>query len=59
LISKLKKENANVEVIMTKAATEFITPLTFQTMSQNRVHFDMFGLVNEMEVEHISLAKKS
>lgn len=59
LISKLKKENANVEVIMTKAATEFITPLTFQTMSQNRVHFDMFGLVNEMEVEHISLAKKA
>lgn len=59
LISKLKKENANVEVIMTKAATEFIAPLTFQTMSQNRVHFDMFGLVNEMEVEHISLAKKA
>lgn len=59
LISKLKKENANIEVIMTKAATEFITPLTFQTMSQNRVHFDMFGLVNEMEVEHISLAKKA
>ncbi len=59
LISKLKKENANIEVIMTKAATEFITPLTFQTMSQNKVHFDMFGLVNEMEIEHISLAKKA
>lgn len=59
LISKLKKENSNIEVIMTKAATEFITPLTFQTMSQNKVHFDMFGLVNEMEIEHISLAKKA
>ncbi|TFZ39569.1 bifunctional phosphopantothenoylcysteine decarboxylase/phosphopantothenate--cysteine ligase CoaBC [Soehngenia longivitae] len=59
LISKLKKENANIEVIVTKAATEFITPLTFQTMSQNKVHFDMFGLVNEMEIEHISLAKKA
>lgn len=59
LISKLKKENANVEVIMTKGATEFITPLSFQTMSQSRVHFDMFGLVDEMQVEHISLAKKA
>lgn len=59
LISKLKKEGSNVEVIMTKAATEFVTPLAFQTMSQSRVHYDMFGLVNEMEVEHISLAKKA
>ena len=59
LISKLKKESSNVEVIMTKAATEFVAPLTFQTMSQSKVHYDMFGLVNEMEVEHISLAKKA
>ncbi len=59
LISKLKKLDANVDVIMTDSAREFITPLTFQTMAQSKVHFDMFGLVNEMDVEHISLAKKA
>src|SRR5690554_5226816 len=59
LISKLKKLEANVDVIMTESAREFVTPLTFQTMAQSKVHFDMFGLVNEMDVEHISLAKKA
>jgi len=57
LISKLKKLDANVDVIMTDSAREFVSPLTFQTMAQSKVHFDMFGLVNEIDVEHISLAK--
>lgn len=59
LVSRLVKQSANVEVIMTKAAEEFVTPLTFQTMSQNQVHTEMFGLVSHFDVEHVSLAKKA
>lgn len=58
LVSKLKKKGAKVEVIMTKAATEFITPLTFQTMSENVVHTEMFHILDHTDVEHISLAQK-
>ncbi|MGM0395800.1 MAG: bifunctional phosphopantothenoylcysteine decarboxylase/phosphopantothenate--cysteine ligase CoaBC [Bacillota bacterium] len=58
LVSRLIKAGAKVEVVMTKGATEFVSPLTFQTMSQSKVHFDLFGLENYMEVEHISLAQK-
>ncbi|MFA7532827.1 MAG: flavoprotein, partial [Tissierellaceae bacterium] len=43
LVSRLKKQNANVEVIMTEGAAEFVTPLTFQTMSGNIVHTKMFN----------------
>lgn len=59
LVSKLKKQNANVEVIMTDAATEFVNPLTFQTMSNNPVHTSMFNKIDKFDVEHISLAKKA
>lgn len=59
LVSKLKKQDANVEVIMTKAATEFVNPLTFQTMSNNPVHTSMFNKIDKFDVEHISLAKKA
>lgn len=59
LVSRLKKQNANVEVIMTDAATEFVNPLTFQTMSNNPVHTSMFNKIDKFDVEHISLAKKA
>lgn len=59
LVSKLKKKSASLDVIMTDSATKFVTPLTFQTMAQTEVHTQMFGLVNEMEVEHISLAQRA
>ncbi len=59
LISKLKKIGAKVEVIMTEAATEFIDPLSFQTMSENIVHTKMFNRLNHFDVEHISLAQKA
>lgn len=59
LVSKLVKQHANVEVIMTEAATKFVSPLTFQTMSVNKVHTEMFGLVSHFDVEHISLAQKA
>lgn len=59
LVSKLTKQHANVDVIMTEGAAEFVTPLTFQTMSQNQVHTQMFGLITNFDVEHISLAQKA
>ena len=58
LVSKLKKTGVNVHVIMTKSATEFVAPLTFQTLSQNYVVEDMFESPKTWDVEHISLAKK-
>lgn len=59
LVSRLKKQGASVEVIMTEAAEEFVDPLTFQTMSLNPVHTDMFREIEKYDVEHISLAQKS
>lgn len=57
LVSLLKKKGANVKVVMTEHATKFVTPLTFQTMSENPVYVDMFQCLDNMEVEHIALAK--
>lgn len=59
LVSRLKKLHANVEVVMTEGATEFVTPLTFQTMSGNVVHREMFSEITSYDVEHISLAQKA
>lgn len=59
VINKLKKEGANINVIMTKSACEFITPLTLQTLSKNMVVTDMFQELSTWEVEHISLATKA
>jgi len=59
LTSRLKKLDANVDVIMTKSATEFVTPLTFQSLSLNQVVTDMFEKPRYWEIEHISLAKKA
>lgn len=59
LVRALKKNGAQVHVMMTKSACEFVTPLTFQTLSQNFVVSDMFGEPHTWEVEHISLAKKA
>ena len=42
---------------MTEGSTKFVTPLTFQTMSNQVVHVDMFDQLNNMDVEHIALAK--
>lgn len=59
VVSRLKKLNADVHVIMTKSACEFVGPLTFQTLSQNYVVSDMFEDPKTWEVEHIELAKKA
>ena len=59
IVSYLKREGANVDVIMTKNACEFITPLTLETLSGNKVVIDMFNSPDYMDVKHISLAKKT
>lgn len=59
IVSKLRKEDINVNVIMTKHAAEFVSALTFQSLSQNSVAVDMFDQVENWDIEHISLAKKA
>ena len=59
IVSALKKLGADVHVVMTKAACEFVKPLTFETLSKNRVVCDMFDTDREWNVEHISLAQKA
>ena len=59
IVSYLKNEGANVEIIMTKNACEFITPLTLETLSGNKVITDMFEKRDFIDVKHISLAKKA
>ena len=58
LVSDLGKMNFDVHVIMTKNACEFIAPLTFETLSHNRVSVDTFDKNYLYDVNHISLAKK-
>ncbi len=59
IVSRLKKLGAEVYVIMTKAATEFVKPLTFQSISHNPVVTEMFGKAQYWDVEHISLADRA
>lgn len=59
IVSKLKKLDLDVHVIMTKSACEFVAPMTFQTLSQNFAITDMFEEPKTWDVEHISLAKKA
>ena len=59
IVSCLKELGAEVFVIMTKSATHFVTPLTFQTLSGNRVYLNLFDLPEEWELEHISLAERA
>lgn len=59
LLRLLVKAGAGVHVIMTRAATEFVAPLTFQTLSGNPVHTELFNLMAEQEIGHISLADRA
>lgn len=59
LLRLLTKAGADVHVIMTRAAQEFIAPLTFQTLSANPVHTELFNLISEREIGHISLADRA
>jgi phosphopantothenoylcysteine decarboxylase/phosphopantothenate--cysteine ligase len=59
LLRKLTKEGANVNVIMTEHAKEFVGPLTFQTLSGNPVTSDLFTLFKSSEIGHVALADKA
>ena len=59
LVSSLKKQGNEVHVIMTKEAEKFVTPLTFQTLSNQKVITDMFMVDYTPDVHHVSLAKKA
>ena len=59
VVSRLRKLGASVHVIMTKNATEFVAPLTFETMSNHPVVTDTFARPATWEVEHISLAQRA
>jgi len=56
LVRKLILNGADVSVVMTKNACQFVTPLTFQTLSNNKVSVDLFDLQRESEIGHITLA---
>ena len=59
LVSRLRKAGAQVHVIMTANACKFVSPLTFQSLSANPVHIDMFGESKLGGVDHIELARKA
>ncbi|MCL2334549.1 MAG: bifunctional phosphopantothenoylcysteine decarboxylase/phosphopantothenate--cysteine ligase CoaBC [Endomicrobia bacterium] len=59
IIRGLVKLEANVECILTEAGSRFITPLTLQTLSKNKVFQSMFDEPEEWKIGHISLAKKA
>ena len=58
LASMLVKLNADVHVIMTQNATKFITPMTFETLTNNKCIVDTFDRNFSFDVKHVSLAKK-
>lgn len=55
LIRLLKKAGADIQVVTTKNALKFVTPLTLQTVSGHKVYSDVFAAINEHSTEHISL----
>ncbi len=59
LASRLMKEHADIHVVMTNNATEFVTPLTFDALTHNRTVTDTFDRQHSYEVEHISLADQA
>ena len=56
LVRELTKRGAKVDVVMTRNAQEFITPLTFQTLSGNPVQMDLFSLIEGSKIGHVALA---
>lgn len=59
LASALRKLNADVHVLMTRNATNFINPITFETLTGNKCLVDTFDRNFEFSVEHVSLAKQA
>ena len=59
LASALKKQDADVHVLMTKNATNFINPITFESLTGNKCLVDTFDRNFQFQVEHVSIAKKA
>jgi len=59
LTSRLVKAGAKVDVIMTEAATKFVEPITFQALTHRPVVTEMFSLLQETEIGHVSLGKQA
>ena len=59
IASKLTQRGLCVDVIMTKAAMQFVTPLTFRSITHRPVVTDMFELASEFSVEHVALAERA
>ena len=59
LANMLIKSGASVKVIMTRSAAEFVTPLTFQTITKHKVYTEMFEPIDYEDVRHISLAQEA
>jgi len=59
LVRELVRAGAKVHVVMTQSAQAFVTPLTFQTLSGNPVITELFSLIQESEIGHISLADRA
>lgn len=59
LLRRLNDRGADVHVILTASAQKFVTPLTFQALSQKPVHTDLFSLTEESEMSHIKLADEA
>jgi phosphopantothenoylcysteine decarboxylase/phosphopantothenate--cysteine ligase len=57
LIRRLRERGADVRCVLTRAAKEFVTPLSVGTLSKNRVHDELFDLTAEHEIGHIRLAR--
>jgi phosphopantothenoylcysteine decarboxylase/phosphopantothenate--cysteine ligase len=59
IASRLSQEGASVDVILTKGASEFITPLTFKSLTHRAVVTDMYDQQSELAVEHVALARRA
>jgi len=59
VVSQLVQRDADVTVVMTRAATQFVGPLTFQTLTRHRVMVDPFDLENVVDPTHISLTDEA
>ena len=56
-IRLFKKNNAEIKTILTKSATEFVTPLSITSLSKGKVYNELFSIENETEMDHIALSR--
>ena len=57
LVSRLAQQGAQVRVVMTSSATQFVTPLTFQSLSNQAVHTSLWEAMDRPDAQHIGLAR--